>query len=893
MSTANPTVSYSPGADAAAKSGSPLKWIARASPKEGWDCFVLLVAAIGVSAWTVREANWVPTPGLYWVLVLSALTALGLAKLKVWWPLLLIAGGLIGVSVAAWNAATLVVGKDLVLGFVDVWDRTYAWLDAARTGRINTDLLPSTLYLLLIAWTLGFTSSWFLFRYSNVWIGLVLSGVAILTTLSFLPDNYAPRFFIFLFISIVLVARVSWVQQQERWRRARVGVVPNVAVRWFSLPMLMVVSALLLTLAAVMPLRAYVWNTAVSVWNTGREPITGLEDDFSRLFSGIASKKDLNGRFFGDTLPFQGKMSFGGDIVMVTASELPAYWLSRTYDTYSSQGWVASPTKKTLVGPQGLPPPPHESSRRELAFQTVVLTFASEELFSGGNVDWVSHNAIVETLPPKEFTIKIHDPSGDGALPEDVREIARDIRNRLVSPPSRFVESLVIEVLPADLQLVKVTPGSDAKDWTRQETVTIARKEPQVPDVVAWRFDGELPAQTPYTMYSYVSNVMNLELREAGENYPHTITDRYLQLPASLPQRVKDLAAQVAAGAETPLDKALAIESYLRETGGLTYSQDISAPPMGADGVDHFLFATKTGYSDYFASAMTVMARSVGVPARMAAGYAPGVAGVNPNERIVKDSDSHGWVQVYFPGHGWLDFEPTTHWPQINRGPVSALAERAPEEGRPQTLPNPSTSIGSGQPEWMENCLLGPNDFIEDIVDPAQCLTPEEFAELQNSLEGDQAAGIQLADMARPLAIMLAMIAAVWMAGWLMWTRGLGKATPAERAYIKMGRLGAIAGIRRRPHQTPMEYARSMGILLPGASAPATTVAVSYAAGRYGPKAAARTADQIGIGGIDMEQSDKARELNGHWKAIRRSLLGRMIKRMVPRRPATAKPAST
>ena len=121
----------------------------------------------------------------------------------------------------------------------------------------------------------------------------------------------------------------------------------------------------------------------------------------------------------------------------------------------------------------------------------------------------------------------------------------------------------------------------------------------------------------------YVSVATEDELREASTDYSAFITDHYLQLPESLPQRVLDKAEELTAGATNQYDKAAAISDYLRgET--FTYSQDIEAPPRDADGVDFFLFETQTGYSDYFASSMVVMLRAVDVPARLAAGYAPG-----------------------------------------------------------------------------------------------------------------------------------------------------------------------------------------------------------------------------------------------------------------------------
>src|SRR5207248_9880036 len=102
--------------------------------------------------------------------------------------------------------------------------------------------------------------------------------------------------------------------------------------------------------------------------------------------------------------------------------------------------------------------------------------------------------------------------------------------------------------------------------------------------------------------------------------------------------------------------RALAIQDFLRT---LNSSEDILAPPLGRDVVDYFLFDTKTGYCDYFASSMVVMLRTLGVPARMAAGYATGDYNQERGVWEVRESSSHSWPEVFFPRYGWIEFEPT------------------------------------------------------------------------------------------------------------------------------------------------------------------------------------------------------------------------------------------
>ena len=840
------------------------KLVRRYSPSEGWDTFLLMYAAVGISAWVVREADFVSTPGLMVVIFIACVVGMLMAKVRgLIWPIPYVAGLLIGLIVATYQTATLLEDQIALTGMFTVWDRVREWYDVAVTGGISRDLLPSTLYLLLLAWLLGYISSWFLFKWTNPWIGLLLSGVALLTTLSFLPDQFDSRFFIFVFIAMLLVARVSLVQREVLWSKSGIGVITAIRNRLLGAPIILVVTAIILIAAIGAPLRVYVVRAAIDVWNWGRDPLTVFEDDFARLFSGITSKNDVNGRFFGNTLPFMGKISFGGDVVMVANSQTPTYWLSRSYSRYTSKGWIAGTTIKFNVGPEGLPPPPHESDNRELAFQRVQLTFESDEMFVGGNVDWVSHDAVVETLEPRVFHIDLQNAVLDSELPPDIRRLAEELRRLLNPPPNRFIESLIAEVLPEDLIVLDVIPGSESEQWREQRSLTLRRKDPEIPEVVNWEFKRTQPQDEPYTLYSFVSKASNNELQNAGDDYPTFITDHYLQLPSTLPDRVRDLAERITEDANSPLDKALAIQNYLRNEGGFEYSQDIEAPPPDADGVDWFLFEEKTGYSDYFGSAMTVMLRHVGVPARMAAGYAPGELDIT-GRWAVRDRDSHGWTQVYFPGHGWVDFEPTTAWDPIDRGELTVDVTDTEDEDAQDALADLLDNISSeGSLSLEEECEL----LEQADPEEAEALGCDDLLPPIPSGPGAVQAGWQPNALAVPAGIALIAVASVWLLGWLIWNIGLGKAGIAERYYIKMARLGTLAGVRRRHYHTPLEYAVAIGDAVPGASSDAEAVAWSFAIGRY----------------AHVEESDDDVEsLRDHWKKIRGGLLSRTLKRILP-----------
>jgi hypothetical protein len=127
---------------------------------------------------------------------------------------------------------------------------------------------------------------------------------------------------------------------------------------------------------------------------------------------------------------------------------------------------------------------------------------------------------------------------------------------------------------------------------------------------------------------------------------------------------VWDLALELTVAEPTPYDQALAIENYLR---AFPYTLDLKAPPADRDIVDYFLFDLKRGYCDYYASAMVVLARAAGLPARLVIGYGSGAYRPEEARFVVTEADAHAWAEIYFPGYGWVEFEPTASRPAVWR----------------------------------------------------------------------------------------------------------------------------------------------------------------------------------------------------------------------------------
>lgn len=163
-------------------------------------------------------------------------------------------------------------------------------------------------------------------------------------------------------------------------------------------------------------------------------------------------------------------------------------------------------------------------------------------------------------------------------------------------------------------------------------------------------------------------------LRLATGADPEAISARELQLPQTLPERVRRLGRELTSRQANRYDAVQAVSSYLEER--YVYSLDTKIPPEGADFVDYFLFEQKMGYCDHFSTAMTVLLRSGGIPARWVKGFAPGAPVSDDEQRYqVSYADAHSWVEVYFPGAGWIPFDPTPGFDPVVAADMTPLTD--------------------------------------------------------------------------------------------------------------------------------------------------------------------------------------------------------------------------
>jgi transglutaminase-like putative cysteine protease len=312
-------------------------------------------------------------------------------------------------------------------------------------------------------------------------------------------------------------------------------------------------------------------------------------------------------------------------------SAQPYYWRSLTYDVYTGRGWVTGGTQmlEYRAGEMAAYAEAYEPlglnsqtasviplGRRKVSAEVRAVTGLGELVYAAGELVTVDHDYRVAWRSADDAFGAILSPVDHALSPEK-----------------------------ADLP----TPAGEPERVTRTGNSGIENARGAVID---YRFASLVPA------------VGEAQLRTAGTDYPIWIQGRYLTLPTDVPSRVLALARDLTATEPTAYDRALAIESYLRT---FTYNLDIPPPKFDGDLVDSFLFDLKQGYCDYYATSMVVLARAAGLPARLVVGYHTGTYDEVNHRYVVTEADAHAWVEIFFPGYGWVEFEPTAGVPPIRR----------------------------------------------------------------------------------------------------------------------------------------------------------------------------------------------------------------------------------
>jgi transglutaminase-like putative cysteine protease len=348
--------------------------------------------------------------------------------------------------------------------------------------------------------------------------------------------------------------------------------------------------------------------------------------------------------------------------------------------------------------------------------------------------------------------------------------------------------------------------------WVSQRANIVYKKIPEAEsmDIVVTQASPRLEAGDSYLVKALVANPTIAELRTSRAEYPSWVTERYLQLPNDFSVRIQSLAFEITADQENLYEKVAAITNYLRTE--IKYEPSISFPAGTTDPLEYFLFDVKKGFCNYYASAEVLMLRSIGIPARLAVGFAQGESNLQNTFYTVRERDAHAWPEVYFPNYGWIEFEPTGNQETLNRPEKRAdtsaaipVLPSAPEvdpitQDKPlsgQDNEKPVTARARAQIIWISIMAVGLS-----LVLIAFFLKKRFAPNTQTSL------------ILKNIVERNGWETPAWLNRWIRWSA----LSPIERSFQSINTGLQWMGKSQPVHTTPSERARILMELIPSAA---------------------------------------------------------------------------
>ncbi|MFV9503701.1 MAG: transglutaminase TgpA family protein [Oscillochloridaceae bacterium umkhey_bin13] len=725
---------------------------------------LLILLMSGAVIWSLATSGWAPGLAILRPIgLLGLLTGIVFARLP-WLPAWL-AHSLSAALGLTWTIQALGSLMDDRLSTwrdqaADLVLRGIIWGRVIASGGRGEDILLFVFVLGLLVWSLAYSTAWMVLRRGWAWRPIILNAALALINYTYVLPKPTAAFFIFLCAALLLLVYQHVLARQSAWDAQRIEYPDLLPVRFLASAALVCGSLILLT--AFLPGQVSV-DRATQTWTTLSSPFRQAREQWEDLFSTINAPPGAgSGAFTTATASLGGARQLSAEVVMEVRSTAYDYWRATAFDRYTGEGW------QNTVG---------EQARAALGTST---------------------REQARTPREAEEPIPIGDQFGRRPVVQEFTLLQDRLDDLIMVGGSASQISL-----PTLVEHNYVEQGGAAR--------------PNFDETAAILATQRLRSGQTYTVTALVSFANVAGLRAAGTDYPVWVRERYLQLPDVISDRTRDLAANLIAeaGATTPYDSALAIQNYLRT---IPYNENIAAPPAGREHVDWFLFEQREGYCDYFASAMVVMLRSQGIPARWVRGYAGGEFDVDRAIYLVRENVAHSWPEVYFPGYGWERFEPT---------PASYTALPL----RPLT-----GALGVDQSELgplASGPLSDPRRF-EDELDEG--LLPEPSTVI---IPTAPATGSGL-DLGRPLAILAAMIGGLGLLATLIygrWRYELQGLSQAGEAFAGMALLASLSGLRHDPHRTPTEHAAMLAAALPDHRPTIERIALAFAQEQYGGQA--------------------------------------------------------
>ncbi|HTI13826.1 MAG TPA: transglutaminaseTgpA domain-containing protein [Dictyobacter sp.] len=694
---------------------------------EGWFSFVLLTIVVYSVIWCFQAAHWIDHLGVLTLTAAVGLVSGTLAAKQTYirrWGIHACAVSF-GILLALWQTLEVVYSRNILTAVLIFLRECVAFLG----GGTGDKTMLALWCVVLVGFLLAYVSAWLLYHTRSPWLLLVVNATVLIFTLNGTTSGFVVFLILFLVASLFLLLRFNLYTSIHRWQHQ--GLRYSDELSWDVMQAGIFVSIGIIIFSCILP-ATYANPLAAQIWSAQGNPLVVLQRTLGYPASNTSGVISPNHGNFSDSLTLGGNPNLTNDVVFkVQFASNPQYLSLVSYDTYTNQGW-----------------------RIEDSDPTPYPVKANTAIYMAGSTTYLEKQTIQIVAAPgeqKPYLVGASDISSI-SMPANVLEGSGGVlawlgTQNLVGGQQYTVTSSISSVDVATLQSVPMPVAAPTFDTTLHN----------------------LDVEPPLTAYN------------------QQLVHDYTQIPASVTSRIHALAQSIVndAHAHTMYDKAAALETYLRTH--YRYSTNVR-PPDNEDPTIWFLFDNqqRDGFCTYFASAMTLMARSLGIPARVVSGYTYGKA--SDGTYIVRGVDAHSWVQVDFAGYGWINFEPSASYntflrplPDQYNGNVAGLDE--------QTGATPGVTANT-------------RNYHQSLL---------EHDISQGSLSSTTSTQAQLL---RYLWVLLPMAGILLLFGGLcllLWWRSLFRhQSLTTQVYGRVCVLAHWSGLQHQATQTPYEYLRTV-----------------------------------------------------------------------------------
>ena len=703
------------------------------APDEGW--FVLLALAAAVASVVASIVLGIGGSSiLYYSAGAGLLVGFLISRIPSFPQVILhLAACLIGHWFSIWLVSMVAyhVGWLILLGSIR----------AVITGEFG-GLIPSSgsdmvflFYLSFLCYFLGYFGAWLVYRAHLPWLVALVYCAIMLVNLQYARTDLSLLVVALLGALLLLIGRMQLHRQLTQWRQEGLHTdrtwLSAISRRFVQISALLTVIILPLSLALPMLSQP---QTGVNFWN-------GLDNAWSNITHGQFSPTNPGSVFQS----YQPATNFFGDSLSITGNvNLPTgpvlyYTISGTKQGQYLEGFTYdSFDGHTWTSSSG----------------------GSAQRFGPNDTLPLDVQGVTGSFSQVTATITVFAPPGG-------------TRPYLFGPPQPETFSV-----PTTLFSNGVITS-----WTQQQTLTQGER---------YQVTSLLSTATPQSLEAIAFPQQDLGTWQSDPNF-NTLKEFYLQIPPGLSPVVRQTALQWTQGATNPYDTMNMLVAHLSNQAEFTYSVSNSPVPDTIDAVS-WLLKTRRGYCTYYATAMTMMARQLGIPARMVNGFNQGHYDVKSNRWEVDGDNAHSWVQVYFPGQGWINFDPT---PGFSSG-TAAPAPTQPTGPTPTPVKPQPTPTGTHQQPGKHPTPAAGGPGGDPTATPSAV----------------NATGFLLFSLA---TLALALVVLAFAIYRYRWAKVYEKLSPVAVLYWRIARLASFAGMSPRQSETPYEYTATLARRFPQA----------------------------------------------------------------------------